>query len=87
VIILNNQQRKEEIKNKLLKIENFYDDCSLNLDDLDNIFLKITDKKFTNEDPRINRLIQIANSFIIKAPKKNIVKIDFILDADGVESL
>jgi hypothetical protein len=53
VIILNNQQRKEEIKNKLLKIENFYDDCSLNLDDLDNIFLKITDKKFTNEDPRI----------------------------------
>ena len=87
MIILNNQQRKEEIKNKLLKIENFYDDCSLNLDDLDNIFLKITDKKFTNEDPRINRLIQIANSFIIKAPKKNIVKIDFILDADGVESL
>lgn len=84
---MNSEQIKEKIKNKLTEIEDFYNNYELKLNSPNNILLEITDNKFDNKNPGISRLLKCANSFIIRAPKKNVVQMTFVLDVEGVKEL
>lgn len=85
---MGNNSSKEIIRNKLLKIGKFYDDnLTLNLDNPHNIILKITDSKFTKQDPEILNLMGVSKSFTIKSLKKNEIEITFFLEAEVVNNL
>ncbi|PUU89086.1 MAG: hypothetical protein CI948_2064 [Halanaerobium sp.] len=85
---LGNNSSKEIIKNKLLKIGRFYDDnITLDLDDEHNITFKITDSKFTKQNPEILNLMNVSNSFTIKSLKKNEIELTFYLETKVVNNL
>lgn len=84
---MNSNQIKEKIKAKLNEIEGFYNNYKLELNSPNNILLEISDNKFNDKDPGISKLLKVANSFMIRAPKKNVVKMTFILDVEGVKNL